>query len=157
MDKSKNKKGRQRPSRSDVTDDSSSSSDENVPGPSSRISTRQKQSPKKSGSAKRKPSTPTKRRPKKVTKEIMKLQHSTKLCLRKLPFGRLVREIQLRLNPKITHWQSLALQALQEASEAYIVRFFEDCSIAATYANRVTIMQRDMWLVKRIRRTDDVG
>ncbi len=47
--------------------------------------------------------------------------------------------------------QSTALLALQEASEAYLVRLFEDTNECAMHAERVTIMPKDMRLVQRIR------
>jgi len=48
-------------------------------------------------------------------------------------------------------FQSQALMALQEAAEAYLVNLFEDTNYAAIHAKRVTIMQRDMQLVRRLR------
>jgi hypothetical protein len=48
-------------------------------------------------------------------------------------------------------FQSLAVLALHEASEAYMVGMFEDTNLAALYAKRVTIMQRDMLLARRLR------
>ena len=49
-------------------------------------------------------------------------------------------------------FQSSALSALQEASEAYLVSLFEDTNLAALHAKRVTIMPRDMDLALRIRK-----
>lgn len=48
-------------------------------------------------------------------------------------------------------FQSSALNALQEASEAYIVSLFEDTNLCALHAKRVTIMPRDIDLARRIR------
>ncbi|THG99309.1 hypothetical protein EW026_g3010 [Hermanssonia centrifuga] len=48
-------------------------------------------------------------------------------------------------------WQSSAILALQEATEAYLVHLFEDTNLCAIHAKRVTIMQRDMQLARRIR------
>ena len=48
-------------------------------------------------------------------------------------------------------WQSTALQALQEAAEAYMVHLFEDTNLLAIHAKRVTIMQKDLQLARRIR------
>jgi len=74
-------------------------------------------------------------------------------------------------------WQSQAIQALQEASEAFLVHLFEDTkyvlgkldkfwsspffdywlltvwfsSLCAIHAKRVTIMQKDIQLARRIR------
>ncbi|KAF5343828.1 hypothetical protein D9757_013919 [Collybiopsis confluens] len=39
-------------------------------------------------------------------------------------------------------FQSSALDALQEATEAYLVGLFEDCNLLALHAKRVTIMQK---------------
>ena len=36
-------------------------------------------------------------------------------------------------------FQSQALQALQEATEAYIVGLFEDTNLCAIHANRMTV------------------
>ena len=67
----------------------------------------------------------------KAIREIRKFQRSTKLLMRKLPFARLVREISLRFSDKsdkkyASKWQAVALEALQEASEAMLVQLFED-------------------------------
>lgn len=83
-------------------------------------------------------------------REIRKYQKSTDLLLRKLPFARLVspritphcflftlhvqvREIALDMTTDMgqygvagLRWQSSALLALQEATEAYLVALFED-------------------------------
>jgi histone H3 len=47
-------------------------------------------------------------------------------------------------------FQSMAVLALQEASEAYLVGLFEDTNLCAIHAKRVTIMPKDMQLVCRI-------
>ena len=83
-------------------------------------------------------------------REIRKYQKSTDLLLRKLPFQRLVREIA-HDHKKDLHFQSLALLALQEAAEAYMVGVFEDTNLCAIHAKRVTIKPRDMALARRIR------
>lgn len=48
-------------------------------------------------------------------------------------------------------WQSHAILALQEAAEAFLVHLFEDANLCAIHANRVTIMQKDIQLARRIR------
>lgn len=48
-------------------------------------------------------------------------------------------------------WQSTAIQALQEAAEAYLVHLFEDSNLLAIHAKRVTVMQKDIQLARRIR------
>lgn len=41
--------------------------------------------------------------------------------------------------------------ALQEAAEAYMVHLFEDAQLLAFHAKRVTIMNKDIQLARRIR------
>lgn len=54
-------------------------------------------------------------------------------------------------------FQISALEALQEAAEAYLVGLFEDTNIVAINARRVTIMNRDIRVVRRIRGIEDPG
>lgn len=83
-------------------------------------------------------------------REIRKFQRSTELLIRKLPFQRLVREIAQDFKTDL-RFQSTAILALQEASEAYLVGLFEDTNLCAIHAKRVTIMPKDMQLARRIR------
>ncbi|CAH1225308.1 unnamed protein product [Diabrotica balteata] len=53
-------------------------------------------------------------------REIRRYQKSTELLIRKLPFQRLVREIAQDFKTDL-RFQSSAVMALQEASEAYLV------------------------------------
>ncbi|CAH6807902.1 AC119603.1 [Phodopus roborovskii] len=71
-------------------------------------------------------------------REIRRYQKSTELLIRKLPFQHL-------------RFQSSAVMALQEASEAYLVGLFEDTNLCAIHAKRVTIMPKDIQLARRIR------
>ncbi|PYH48244.1 histone H3 family protein [Aspergillus saccharolyticus JOP 1030-1] len=88
-------------------------------------------------------------------KEIRHYQRSFDLLIRKLPFARLVREVALDLLPAEVgselRWQSHAILALQEAAEAFLVHLFEDTNLCAIHAKRVTIMQKDIQLARRIR------
>ena len=83
-------------------------------------------------------------------REIRKYQKSTELLIRKLPFQRLVREIAQEFKTDL-RFQSSAVLALQEATEAYMVGLFEDTNLCAIHAKRVTIMPKDMQLARRIR------
>ena len=90
-------------------------------------------------------------------KQIRRYQKSTELLIRKLPFQRLVQEIagdsdviRSPLCGKV-RFQSAAIMALQEASEAYLVGLFEDSNLCAIHAKRVTIMPKDIQLARRIR------
>jgi len=51
--------------------------------------------------------------------------------------------------------QLLALEALQEAAEMYVVQFFEDSFLCAIHAKRVTLMANDLRLARRIRGHSD--
>ncbi|XP_064908964.1 uncharacterized protein LOC102093168 [Columba livia] len=83
-------------------------------------------------------------------REIRRYQKSTELLIRKLPFQRLVREIAQDFKTDL-RFQSSAVMALQEASEAYLVGLFEDTNLCAIHAKRVTIMPKDIQLARRIR------
>ena len=73
-------------------------------------------------------------------KQIRLYQKSTELLIRKLPFQRLVREIacdhDVITSPLCgkVRFQSAAIMALQEASEAYLVGLFEDSNLCAIHA-----------------------
>ena len=87
-------------------------------------------------------------------REIRRYQKSTELLIRKAPFQRLVHELCQNMGGKFAYdvrFQSTAMLALQEASEAYLVGLFEDSNHCALHAKRVTIMPKDMQLARRIR------
>ncbi|KAL0476894.1 his-2 [Acrasis kona] len=83
-------------------------------------------------------------------REIRRYQKSTELLIRRAPFQRLVREIAQDYKSDLRFQQS-AVDALQEASEAYLVGLFEDTNLCAIHAKRVTIMPKDVQLARRIR------
>ena len=83
-------------------------------------------------------------------REIRRFQKNTQLLIRKLPFQRFVREVAQDFKSDL-RFQSFAIQALQEASEAYLVSLFEDTNLCAIHAKRVTIMVKDIALARRIR------
>ena len=82
--------------------------------------------------------------------EIRRYQKTTKLLIRKLPFQRLIREIAQDCKSDL-HFQSSAIMALQEATEAFLISLFEDTNLCAIHAKRVTIMPKDIQLARRIR------
>ncbi|XP_051988671.1 uncharacterized protein LOC127648099 [Xyrauchen texanus] len=65
-------------------------------------------------------------------REIRRYQKSTELLIRKLPFQRLVREIAQDFKTDL-RFQSSAVMALQESSEAYLVGLFEDTNFRFTF------------------------
>ena len=83
-------------------------------------------------------------------REIKKYQKSIDCLLPRASFQRLVRSITMEMDHNL-RFQSQALQALQEASEAYIVGLFEDSNLCAIHAKRVTVQKKDMELARRIR------
>ena len=85
-----------------------------------------------------------------VLLEIRRLQRSTDLIIKRLPFERLVRDIasEFMSNPR---FQRVTILALQEASEAYSVKLFEDTNLLAIHAKRITITPKDLRLAQRIR------
>lgn len=88
-------------------------------------------------------------------KDIRRYQKSTDLLIRRLPFQRLVKQIcddHFSAPDLNFRWQSSALLALQEASEAHLISIFEDANLCAIHGKRVTIKPRDIQLARRIRR-----
>jgi histone H3 len=88
--------------------------------------------------------------------QIRKYHRPGALVVRKQPFQRLVREVARRIElarggRAPLRFQSHALMALQEASEAYLAALFEDASVVATHARRVTVCPSDFSLARRIR------
>ena len=83
-------------------------------------------------------------------REIRKYQKSTELLIKKLPFQRLVREISQDFKTNIK-FQTSAILALQESTEAYLVGIFEDTNLCTIHDKRVTIMPKDIQLARRIR------
>ena len=63
--------------------------------------------------------------------KILRYQKSTELLIRKLPFQRLVCEIAQDFKTDL-RFQSSAVMALQEASEAYLVGLFEDTNLCVS-------------------------
>lgn len=82
--------------------------------------------------------------------EIRKYQKNTELLIRKMPFQKLVREVAQEMKNDV-RFQSHAIMALQEASEAYLTSLFIDTNLCAIHAKRVTILPKDIKLARRIR------
>ncbi|XP_011251644.1 histone H3.3 isoform X1 [Camponotus floridanus] len=98
------------------------------------------------------------KRKSRVLQEIKHLRRTTHFLIPRLPFSRLIRQIMLDLFPRqeINKIQATALEALQEATEMYIVQFFEDALLLALHAKRVTLMRHDMVLMRRLRGRSDI-
>ena len=101
------------------------------------------------------PHSISRRRRQLALREIKYYMRTTDLLIPRLPFSRCVREVMERImGPSSAakfRWQKAALEALQEAAEAYLVTYFSDASLLAYHAKRITIMPRDMRLVSILR------
>ncbi|XP_063021430.1 histone H3-like centromeric protein A [Melospiza melodia melodia] len=133
---------------------------------------RPKPTPRRRGRSPVPPSPPRparRRRPgQRALQEIRTYQRSTHLLLRPGPFARLtpgcphgdvpmsplprVRELCLLFTRGVDYrWQSMALLALQEAAEAFMVRLLEDAYLCSLHARRVTLFPKDLQLARRLR------
>lgn len=85
-------------------------------------------------------------------REIRWYQSSTRLLIKKLPFQRLVREIlhSVKVSVDDMRIQVAALNALHEATEYFLVRYFEQSYLYTLHAKRVTLMDRDIRLTTRV-------
>ncbi len=96
-------------------------------------------------------------------RQIRQLQRREDLINPKLPFRRLVREVgQGYVRPlDQTHtfdnrWQESALNTLQQATEDAFTELFEVANLCAIHSKRVTLMPRDLRLVLRIWRNNNM-
>jgi len=83
-------------------------------------------------------------------REIVRYQRGTELLLRKAPFQRLVREIASAGKSSL-RFQSAAVLAIQEATEAYLISLLADTNLCAIHTRRVTVMPKDLHLARRLR------
>jgi histone H3 len=86
----------------------------------------------------------------KQLREIKKYQSTADLLLPRAPFERLVREIAQAKSADV-RFRPSAVEALQEAAEAFVIGMMEDGLLCTVHARRVTLMRKDMDLAERIR------
>ena len=72
------------------------------------------------------------------------------LVINKKPFQNLLKEIALDYKSDI-RFQSSAVLALHEAAESFLVGIFEDANLCAKQANRITVLPKDILLVRRLK------
>lgn len=84
-------------------------------------------------------------------REIRKYQKTSDLLIPRLSFQRLVRELAQDMHADI-RFRAKAIEALQEAAEAFLTQHFEDANLCAIHAKRVTLAPKDLQLARRIRR-----
>ena len=89
-------------------------------------------------------------------KEIKFYKKSQCLLICCLPFAHLVCEVTQDFKTDL-HFQTIALYALQEASEKYLVHLFEDSNLCAIHGKHITVMPKDMHLVLAIRKYANMG
>lgn len=86
-----------------------------------------------------------------VVKEVVRLQNSDKQVLPKAPFRRLVREIAAKnSSTKEFRFYEDALEAIQEAAEAYLNQVFVDAQACVEHRNAKTLTPKDMKLAIRL-------
>lgn len=83
-------------------------------------------------------------------REIRKYQKGNQLLIAKAPFRRLVKEV-VEQDGKDLRFQSTALDAIQEASEAYTIALFSDANLCAIHGRRMTLTPRDVQIALRLR------
>jgi histone H3 len=83
-------------------------------------------------------------------REIRKFQKSTELLVQRAPFQRLVRELAAAQKEGL-RFQSSAVQAIQEATESYVISLLADTNLCAIHTRRVTIQPKDVQLALRLR------
>ena len=88
-------------------------------------------------------------RPSAWLKDVRKLQKSVELLIKKLPFQRLVCEIAQGINVDL-RFQGKAILALQEATEAFLVKTFTFANLCAIHGKWRTLMPKDIHLLQKI-------
>lgn len=83
-------------------------------------------------------------------REVRKYQTSTDFLIARAPFRRLVRETVSTLKDTI-RMRSTALEAIQDATESYIVSVLNDANLCTIHAKRVTLFPKDLQLALRLR------
>ncbi|KAI6647120.1 histone H3.3-like [Oopsacas minuta] len=85
-----------------------------------------------------------------IIQEIKYYQKSTHPLIFRGSFYKVViqicRELQIQCR-----WNIVALEALQEALELYLVMFLSDANLLAYHTGRVTLFPRDIQLLQRLR------
>ena len=89
------------------------------------------------------------RRGLKALQEIRKYQSSTELLIQRLPFQRVVKEIIQKIREDL-QLQSMAIMALQEAGETFVIGLLEQSNLCALHAKQVMIMPKDIQLPRCI-------
>ena len=89
-------------------------------------------------------------------RQIRKIQRNTAMLFQRLPFARIIRhelnEMVSRTNfPNGCRCELAAIIAMQEAFERFLVEFLEQGQLEAIHAKRQTVMEKDLYIVAKIR------
>ncbi|KAK8400599.1 hypothetical protein O3P69_003340 [Scylla paramamosain] len=125
--------------------------EESLPLPSTAVEITKKTDSKSASKGGSTPARKLRCRPGTVAlREIRHYQSTWNTLIPKLPFSRLVREILADLNRDL-RIQSLALEALQESADVFLIGLLGRANMCCIHAHRVTIMPSDMKLVQEVR------
>jgi len=83
-------------------------------------------------------------------RDIRKYQRSVEFLIRRAPFIRVVREIAQDFKNE-TRWTKTALESMQEAAEAYLVRLLSDAYHVTLARGRVSLCPIDVQVVRFLR------
>ena len=86
-------------------------------------------------------------------REIKRYQKHAKPLTAKSPFDRRVRNVIKAWDPEF-RLRPASLEAMREATEAYLVEILSDSNLCAFHAGRQTVMLKDIVLAYRIRGGD---
>ena len=87
---------------------------------------------------------------KKALREIKAYQRSVDTLLPRAALQRVVKEITGKYYPDARYSYG-AIDAIQQCVESYMIGLFEDTTLCAVHAKRMTVMTKDMRLARRIR------
>lgn len=85
-----------------------------------------------------------------AVRDIRRYEEPKEFCIAKLSFKRVCQEILHSLHYQM-RLQERAVNALQHASEEYLIGVFEDAFLCTEHANRVTMKPRDIQLAIKLR------
>eukprot|EP01060_Flectonema_neradi_P033947 TRINITY_DN581_c0_g2_i1.p1 TRINITY_DN581_c0_g2~~TRINITY_DN581_c0_g2_i1.p1 ORF type:complete len:184 (+),score=41.02 TRINITY_DN581_c0_g2_i1:65-553(+) len=135
----------------DAVTQSSTTGSGNRPAPKTKGNTKSKKPLKKGKGGNKKKSTEEKpRKYLKVAQQMRMLQRSTNTVITKASFQRLIRGA-VEKHKSVIRFTPGSLSALQEAAEAYAVGIFSDAHLFARHASRITVMRKDIVLVRQVR------
>ena len=83
-------------------------------------------------------------------REIRHMQKGTNLLIQKAPFQRLIREVMDK-HKQDMRFRPSALEAIQEATEQYLISVFEGAVILQLHRKKKTLIQKDLSYTVRIR------